>query len=579
VPHPGVYVTAACFGNDVYEDDRAEDCLSNLLLSEIRRYVIDVYWDTVNRKFSLCPVEIPAASSNDSEVTSSEGSIVTATTAISSSIGARQITATSSSELDTIQASATAASTAAAYTVVSSNDGDRVLQLGPYQCSDKLTLESITSIFNQYMDRTSNTIDAKLYFWILNLHVASSFDQPNTPRTHLSFELLPNSTENIATQLDNLEDLMYGPDALLDDRQNLNSSWFQRTKESELPLTTYFDTFTLPSGLLATDSGWPSEEYIQVRKGKRMLVGFGEIDSGMSDYNTSMDSGIIYPSNYISDRQHPSWSSNAQITSGCYYDENEYSVSQVNNSWAVATINSINPPDLGALADNLTSCGFSQLLNVTINGMTADSEPHPYQEFGDNAIFSWAKGQPENDTSRDVDDEQEFRCALMLATDAYRGHWRVEYCSEQHRVACREAESPYRWRFSSYSVAYEYGDEVCNGNTSFDVPRTGLENTYLYNRILDEARNDESLLHGVWINFNSLDHENCWVTTGVNGSCPYYEDASATRSTHILIPALAALIVLLLTVLTILAKCTSNARNGGSRRRGDGGWDYEGVPS
>jgi len=554
------------------------------LLSQIRRYVIDVYWDTVNRRFSLCPVEIPGLSSDNSEIATSEGSIAaasTVSTVTSSSLGARQITPTSVSNatLPATESSITATSTAAVYTVISSDDGNRVLQLGPYRCSDTLTLASVTSIFSQYMTRTANTLDAKLHLWILNLHVAYSLDQPTTPRTNLSSELLPNSTENVATYLNNVEDVLYDPGTLLSDRQNLNSSWFRRGSENELPLTAYFDTFRLSSGDLATDNGWPGEEYIQVDKGKRMLVGFGDIDSGMSGYNISMDSGAVYPPNYISNVQNPTYQSNGRLATGCYYNANEFSVSQLNNSWAVAPINSINPPDLGATADNLTNCGFSQLLNVTIDGVTADSVAGPYQDFGNNAVFGWAYGQPENDTSQRAEDNQKFRCALMVATDAYRGHWRVDYCSERHHVACREAESPYKWRISGFEVSYGDGDGACTGNTIFDVPRTGLENTYLYNKVLSDAQDDSSLLDGIWINFNSLDHQNCWVTTGLNGSCPYYQDSSAVQSRHILIPALAALIVLLLTVLTILVKCTSNARNSKNRRRGDGGWDYEGVPS
>jgi len=59
VPHPGVYVTAACFGNNVFSDGGANNCLSNLLSSQIQRYVIDLYWDTTNRRFGLCPRRDP----------------------------------------------------------------------------------------------------------------------------------------------------------------------------------------------------------------------------------------------------------------------------------------------------------------------------------------------------------------------------------------------------------------------------------------------------------------------------------------------------------------------------------------
>ena len=577
-----MYVTAACFGNNVYEDAAAENCLSNLLSSQIRRYVIDLYWDTVNRRFGLCPVEIPNTPSDSSQIATSEGPISAGSVVTSSSIAARQIASISATNatLSSTRDSATATTSATTtYSVISTGEDSRVLQLGQYQCSDTLTLASVTSVFSNYLARTSNTLDAKIVIWILNLHVAASSNQINSPRTTLSPDLLPNSTENVATYLDSLEDVLYSPSALLSDRQNLNSSWFRRGNREELPLTSYISTFVLPNGDLATEDGWPGENYIQVSKGRRMLIGFGEIDPAMSEYNTSMDDARVYPAGYISKQQDIEFQPDGQLVSGCYYNASQFDVGKLNNSWAVAPINTISPPNLDNMADNLTTCGFSQLLNVTIDGITADAVGGPYQDFGNNAIFSWAYGQPENDTSQGVDEDRKFRCALMVSTDAYRGHWRVEYCSERHRVACREAGSPYLWRISSFSVPYASGDAACTGNTTFDVPRTGLENAYLYNKVLNVAEDEQSLLDGIWINFNSLAVQDCWITTGINGSCPYYQDSSATQSRQILIPALAALIVLILTVLTILVKCTSNARNSRIRRRGEGGWDYEGVPS
>ena len=73
VPHPSVYLSKACFGLNKYEDNAAESCLSNLLSSQIQRYVIDIYWDTINLRFGLCPVEIPVSSEGASELATSEG--------------------------------------------------------------------------------------------------------------------------------------------------------------------------------------------------------------------------------------------------------------------------------------------------------------------------------------------------------------------------------------------------------------------------------------------------------------------------------------------------------------------------
>lgn len=573
-------MTAACFGNHFYNDSSAENCLSNLLDSQIRRYVIDVYWDSLNSVFRLCPVQIPNSPNNNaSQSATSQGSITADDSIQTASLPPRQVRSSYSANVTSIQPTTTISSNSANYSVISSDGTSQLVQLGPYQCSNTLTLSSVTSVFSDYLTRTSNTLDAKVLIWILNLHVAAPWDRPTDSSDNLTVSNLPAPDQSISSYLDNLDDIIYTPGRLLSDRRNLNSSWFRRASENDLPLVSYYNLTRLSNGDVTTDDGWPNEDYIQVAQGKRMLIGFGNIDSDMSGYNTTMDGSRIYPPNYLTAAQDVTFDSNGELSNGCFYNKNEFTVAQVNNSWAMATINQINPPDLGDAADNLTTCGMSQMLNVTIDGITADGDAEPYQSYGNNAVFGWAYGQPENDSSIDDIDGRKFRCALMISTDAWQGHWRVEFCNERYHVACREGRSPYRWTISDLKVPYDSGEAACKGNTTFDVPRTGLENRYLWNTIMAEANDESGSLDGVWINFNSLDVESCWVTTGVNGSCPYYLNQSATHSRQILIPTIAALIVLILSVLTVLVKCSTNARNSRIRRRGIGGWDYEGIPS
>lgn len=580
VPHPGVFVTAACFGDRLYNDSSAENCLSNLLTSQIRRYVIDIYWDSLNSVFRLCPVQIPT-SENASQVATSQGSITTGETIQTAGLFPRQVRSSYYTNITRTEPTPTASSAPGTYSVVSTDGSSELLQLGPYQCSNTLTLTSITSVFNDWLTSTSNTLDAKVIMWILNLHSAAPWQQPTNSSSNHTSSTLPTSGQSISSSIQVFDDVIYKPGDLLSERQNLNKSWFRDQRDDELPITSYFNLITLSNGNLATDDGWPDEDYIQVSQGKRMLIGFGSIDEDMSGYDITMDADTIYPPDYLTSVRDVSFDNNGSLSSGCFYNPDDFTVAQVNNSWAIATINQIGPPNLGDAADNLTTCGISQLLNVTIDGITADNQAIPYQSYGNNAVFGWAYGQPQNDSSIGASEDSKFRCAVMVSNDTYQGHWRVDYCNQQYHVACREGRSPYRWRISDYKVPYESGDAACKGNTTFDVPRTGLENRYLWNAIIADAnaKNDPNVLDGIWINFNSLDYQSCWVTTGANGTCPYYEDQSATHSRQILIPTIAALIVLLLTALTILVKCSANARNSRIRRRGEGGWDYEGIPS
>jgi hypothetical protein len=84
---------------------------------------------------------------------------------------------------------------------------------------------------------------------------------------------------------------------------------------------------------------------------------------------------------------------------------------------------------------------------------------------------------------------------------------------------------------------------------------------------------------GIWANFNSLDVQACWVTGGPNATCPYYEDEDADERRQIVIPTVAAIIVLIITALTLFVKCNANRRNSRRKKRVIEGWEYEGVPS
>ena len=169
----------------------------------------------------------------------------------------------------------------------------------------------------------------------------------------------------------------------------------------------------------------------------------------------------------------------------------------------------------------------------------------------------------------------------MDISSAYAGHWRVEDCPNQYRAACRVDNGPYEWVLSSNQVSFYDAPFSCPDDAVFSAPRTGLENHYLYSYVLSSRVpiNTDEEATGIWINFNSLDIATCWVTSGPNGPCPYFVDESAKQSRQILVPTIGAIIVFVLTALTIFVKCNVNRRNSRTRRRGDGGWDYEGVPS
>ena len=163
------------------------------------------------------------------------------------------------------------------------------------------------------------------------------------------------------------------------------------------------------------------------------------------------------------------------------------------------------------------------------------------------------------------------------------GKWHATSCNDRHYAACRIGSQPYLWTPSQQSGPYDAVSRVCPDNSTFSVPRTALENAYLVSA-MQSAHNsgdldsDETL---IWVNFNDLDVSGCWVS-GANNTCPYVQRTSTTGR-KVTVPTVAAVIVFVIAALTVFVKCAANRgasrKRRNRRRRGDSGWDYEGVPS
>jgi len=370
---------------------------------------------------------------------------------------------------------------------------------------------------------------------------------------------------------------------LQDDRTNLNASWYRASRDQQPDLN--YDTIIIDqNGIHTTANGWPSESYIEFREGIRLLAEFGQVDPQMRDYNFSGDSPYIFPADYIQDIVSVDYSATNQITQGCFFDPNSTSLVSINNSWALSSDLRILPPSSAnqnitlESISNLTACGITPLLNQTLQNETADENALLYQTIAYSSIWSWATGEPRLIDPK-ADDADLLRCAVL--DTAMSGRWLVDDCTNRYPAACRIASRPFEWIISDNTGTYSDGQENCHGNSSFGVPRTGLENRYLVQAasqyMSDNPRSDTTRF---WVNFNSLDLESCWVV-GVNATCPYQEDDAADLTRTVVVPTVAAVIIFVLAVLTFFVKCAANRQNSRRRRRRkmDDGWDYEGVPS
>lgn len=608
---PGVALTSACFSDNHYEDGPAQKCFSNLLAIGFRRFVVDLYWDTSRLSWSLCPVELSsggavapssgARTASTSLTTTSQPTSAPATltygTLLSMTEDKRQASATTTlldlyNDVHVGQArqadeSLTTTTTGGSLLRLSSettltdnsptplpNSGGTLYQVGPYTCDSSLGLTNITNVFADYLKQTENSLNATMKYLVFNLHSAAGYDDPTGSSPIPDESLLPDTGNYIGELINSsLSSYIYTPIALKSERANLNTSWFTVGADYQ-PLTTYLDVDTTSNGDLYTDTGWPSESFVELQHALRFLTAFGTVDAQMQDYNFTADVDTIFPTSYITNPIDVTVSSTGEVTNGCIFQQNITSLSSVNSSWAVSSsTNEASDLDVALVtASNLTSCGISPVLNVTL-GSTADDNISLYIDYIQGDIWSWANNEP-MDTSSTAND---FHCAALNILNG--GKWQVADCSTRHYGACRKGDAPYIWTITGQSGSFSKMDSACEDN-EFSVPRTALENTYLQGAVQAwaETDDDDDSSNLVWINLNDLDVTGCWVN-GANSTCPYVQKTSdPTR--RVVVPTVAAVIVFVLAIATIFIKCAGNRQNARKRtRRGDGGWDYEGVPS
>ncbi|KAJ9608261.1 Maintenance of telomere capping protein 6 [Cladophialophora chaetospira] len=629
ITHPGVHVTQACFSERVYDDLPAQTCISDLFAGQFRRLIIDLYWDNINQQFNLCPVELPPLVGNNTAGYSVDSSALysitasttvplstspqttttlsNATTSVDATLQKRQqstasLTDASTSTNDTASASSSAegsssapvnatstvnsistSTTDVAIPTATGATGGTLLRLGPYLCSLDLNIGSIISLYDDYIHSTSDTLSARLQFLDLNLHAAAPFTDPSAPAHTPMPARLPAADDLIGAQFRaQLDDSLFTPLALEVDRRNLNKTWF-RDDYRVVTDTSYFRTIhTSQDGTMSTTDGWPGEAWALLTDSRRLLVSWGDIDHQMAQYDFRTDSFNIFNASDLIYTPPVEWDSGGSVTAGCLYHKGETTVTTTNASWAMGMIDNTNPSVLPSLAENMTACGLSPVLNTTIGDAAATHNLLPYQDFAQSAVYGWAQGEPANASSSTNNDD--LRCAVLDSNSPYNGHWRVETCQKTRRAACRIAGQPFAWRLSTSNVPFGSAPDACPEHTAFGLPRTGLENTYLYQQILKDTSSDcdddcKEIMSGVWINFNSLDQPNCWVIDGPNGTCPYSGFQEEQDKRNVLIPTIAAIIILILSVLTLLVKCNQNRRNRRTRRRGENGWEYEGIPS
>ncbi|KAK0962815.1 Maintenance of telomere capping protein 6 [Friedmanniomyces endolithicus] len=603
---PGVSLKAACFPNKRYEDATAARCISNLLATGFRRIEVDIYWDTSRRLWSLCPVQLGNTSTlSNSTMTSAEPSSKSTSSAMLASGQltnrgafevARAIPASgalrrqdsslsltiptapadstaASSVLPSISSTATLTVGASGTSVVATSSAsgtsppgssqNLLIEVGPYSCTPSTDFKLLTTVLSCYLEDTETDLNATTRYLILNLHAAASASDPSGSPQKPATSALPQQGDLISSIISaNNSIYLYTPTELLAERAQFNSTGDSSSSSSYYQQDTAYFTVTVVNDQKTTSDGWPSEGYIELGKAKRLLAGYGTVDPQMTGYNFSGDAAYIFPPGYL--QATPQVTTKAgTVTGGCFFQPGVDHIRAIN----------ILQSDILPLVVNLTSCGISALLNTTLNNTDAAADYTPYQAYAYAANWAWSDGEPRNTSASG----SMVSCAALNATS---GRWQATDCAQTHYGACRVGHTPYKWQISSQQGHYTNLDDGCPYNTTFAVPRTALENSYL----LATWRDYRKITYGesdpmLWLNFNDLSTDACWVR-GQNGSCPYLPTKSDAQGGQILVPTVAAIIVFVLAALTIFVKCAANRQSSRSkRRRVDDRWDYEGVPS
>ena len=622
-----------------YDSASATKCVSNLLAAGFRRLEVDLYWDVSRTSWSFCPVRLgevePQLSVTQDSTTSQTRS--TSASLASNDLGGRDVpstipvpgngkdlalhklkprqtggtsvltqssrSTTSASSLPSATTTQTAALPDGSSTAVvagtnpESNDAPddgTLLRVGEYICSTQLDFHQFLNVLYGHFVNTEDNLNATTKYIILNLHAAASVYGDSDFDATPSQDDLPQGNNLLSSLISaNFSQYLYTPELLADQRSDLNkpTSWFT-VRQSITPDWTFYQVDRSSKNIFSTPDGWPSESVVEFARARRMLAGFGHIDSEMQGYDISRDASTIFAPGYLQDARNITLASNGSVTSGCFFnsDEDEPSVENANSSWATPDNFAQNAaPDASleislAQAANIINCGITPVLNTTLSDATADTNPLPYKSYVQSTIWSWAADEPKNfdaDAQESDPDGADapsiaYRCAVLNATSS---NWQSQDCSASHHAACRINEAgPYAFRISSSSAAYAKAEAACRNGISFAAARSALENAFLtqaWREYRSKHDVDDELL---WVDFNDLDIAGCWVI-GQNSTCPY-QDQQVGEGRRVVVPVVAAVIVFVLALLTIFIKCASNRRNTRRRRkRVDDGCDYEGVPS
>lgn len=312
-------------------------------------------------------------------------------------------------------------------------------------------------------------------------------------------------------------------------------------------------------------NGYPPLQYFLFEEKRRILgaVWQNNLPSNTS-YDLNSDSSTIFNSSYFK-----SFSPFEDVTISNF-------TKQAMSSWRFMYDSQDEWFTVDTLAEAVHN-GYSPLLNHSA------PDSNDFLTLYNVSLWSWAPNQPlaeadarqlasETDSSLS---QAAFRCAVLN----HEAQWVVSNCYDGYLIACQGLEL-FDWQITNTSYSYFDASDACaqlEGNYTFGVPHTALEQRFLTDSMVQQNLNDS-----IWIDMNSVAVSDCWVSGGPYASCPYQKVSSPRNFAHMIAPASAVVLILILMMFLLRFRKVPVQKNRKQWRRierekTEG--EFEGVPS
>lgn len=289
------------------------------------------------------------------------------------------------------------------------------------------------------------------------------------------------------------------------------------------------------NGVTGSSEGYPMLGYFLFQEKKRILGANWRTElASNSTYNIDADSVTVFSPSYFNSFTSLDMTSLSNFTSRELIP------------WRYSFDSEANPFTNTSMTI-VVNQGYSPLLNHSVTDLTE------MNALFNASLWSWASSEPLNEgaareqssNNGDILLKEAFRCAVLDENS----RWSVANCYDTHYSACRSEDGDFDWTITDTQNTYFHSGDACSlleGNYTFDVPKTALEQTFLSQLMTSKNTNGS-----IWIDMNSIAIADCWVTGGPYAGCPY-QKADSLRNFAQMMTTAAVIILVFIMIIFVL---------------------------